>query len=126
MNAIVVTDEGTLRSIIADEVAKAMSRLCGVTPQSEEAADPERLVTPAELAELLAVSPRTLRRLMQEPGAIPPAIMISGRMPRWRLSEVMAMIENHGKTPKFAKNRRFHSIRNAGSMSPTNGGKPRG
>ena len=126
MNAIVVTDTETLSRVVADAVAKAMAEVRPVAVSPPVAPDPDALLTRDDVATLLKIDTRTLRRLEQESGALPRPIVVADRIVRWRHRDIMAMLDNDGKVPRKLIDLRFHSCRKAGSMSATNGGKPRG
>ena len=126
MNAIVVTDTETLSRVVADAVAKAMAEVRPVAVSPPVAPDPDALLTRDDVATLLKIDTRTLRRLEQEAGALPRPIVVGGRLVRWRHRDIMAMLDNDGKVPRKLVDSRFHSCRKDGSMSPTNGGKSRG
>ena len=126
MSNVVVTDTETLSRLVQEAAAKAVAdALAAVVPPSA-APDPDALLTRDDVATLLKIDTRTLRRLEQEAGALPRPIVVGGRLVRWRHRDIMAMLDNDGKVPRKLVDSRFHSCRNAGSMSPTNGGKPRG
>jgi len=126
MNAIVVTDTETLSRVVAEAVAKAMAEVRPVAVPPSVVPDPDALLTRGDVATLLKIDTRTLRRLEQEPGALPRPILVADRIVRWRQRDIMAMLDNDGKVPRNPVGKRFHSCRKAGSMSTTNGGKPRG
>ena len=56
----------------------------------------DELLTADEVADLLRIDRRTLRRLVLE-GAVPPPILIGDRTQRWRRSVIGALIERREK-----------------------------
>ena len=121
-----MTDAETLSRLVRDAVAKAVADALAAVVPSSVVPDPQALLTRQEVATLLRIDSRTLRRLEQEPGALPRSIVVADRIVRWRHRDIMAMLDNDGKVPRKLVDSRFHSCRKAGSMSSTNGGKPRG
>ena len=91
MNAVVVTDEATLRSLVAEEVARAVGSVRDALATSRggvRATDgDDTLMTAEEVAALLRVDRRTLRR-MELAGDIPSAIEINERTKRWRRTAI--------------------------------------
>lgn len=126
MNTLVLTDLEALRKVLVDAVAEAIADAKPSAASSVGLPAHEALLTRDEVASLLKVDVRTLRRLEQEPGALPRPIVIAGRLIRWRQSDILALIENHGKTPRNLRSKRFHSPGEAGFMSATKGDPPRG
>jgi predicted DNA-binding transcriptional regulator AlpA len=68
-----------------------LADLGGQIAHVEHVADPDMLLAPADLAALLKINERTLRRL-RNAGEIPKEILI-GCMPRWRRGDVRHWLE---------------------------------
>lgn len=62
-------------------------------------AEPERLVTGAELCELFGIHRGTLYRWMAKRG-FPPQIQVGPRFSRWRESDVRAWINSHQRVSR--------------------------
>ncbi len=60
------------------------------TPPAE--GGPPRLITTSAAAKLLSVSTRTVLR-MGEDGTIPPPVRLGPHFLRWRLSDILALID---------------------------------
>ncbi|WP_354585010.1 helix-turn-helix transcriptional regulator [Roseomonas mucosa] len=60
------------------------------------------LLSPPKLAERLGISLPTVWRITAE-GRIPRPVYLAPRMPRWRLSEVMAALETTRALPAEAR-----------------------
>ena len=60
--------------------------------------EPEEFLRPAQAAELLHVSPQTISRWAKE-GRITCVVTLGGHR-RFRASEIRALAEEHGETPR--------------------------
>ena len=107
----VVTDEATLRRLVAEEVEVAVRPILEAVAQRRGIRGKQRseLMTRPELADLLRVDARTLRRMVLA-GEVPPPISIGDRTDRWRRSTLESFLRNKEKQALTAGLRR-------GSMS---------
>ncbi len=82
---VVVTDEATLRRLVADEIKRALQPvLDAFAHQSANRGQGDTtLLTKAEVATLLRVDARTLRRMVHA-GEVPSPICVGERTHRWR------------------------------------------
>jgi excisionase family DNA binding protein len=104
----IVVDEAMLRSIVAEEVSKAIGPVVAALQKQKKGAH-EGFMSSSELASILNVDLRTLRRL-REAGDIPAPIIIGDRMLRWPRSVIETWIRK--KEQRFA----LDVPRHAGSM----------
>ncbi len=96
----VVADEGFLRRLVAEEVARAVQPVLDAIAQHNGTQAKQRdntLMTRQEVVDLLRIDTRTLRRLERE-GSIPSAIVIGERTLRWRRREIEKLLDDQGKT----------------------------
>ena len=91
---VVVTDEATLRSLVAEEVKRALQPVLDALAhqrptQGTNGAEP--LLTRNDLLKLLKIDIRTLRRMVRA-GEVPPPIILANRTHRWRRSTVESFL----------------------------------
>ena len=92
---VVMIDEATLRRILAEEIAKAIGPL-------KPTALP--MMGAAELAQLLRVNVRTLRR-MALAGDVPAGTRIGGKTLRWDRRVVSRWLESGGQDLSIRRRR---------------------
>ncbi len=112
-----VVDKATMRALIADVIDTKLSSLLDAVRAVSRPPAPAELLTTDDLAALLQIDERTLRRLVRE-GAVPPPIRIAGRILRWRRADLDRWLDAGGNPVK----KPFHAARRSGSMSPVQTG----
>ena len=85
-----IPDEATLRRVVADEVRRALATVIeaiGDDSGAQGRTDASVFMTGHELAELLRVDRRTLRRMVLA-GEIPAPLTLGERTQRWRRTTI--------------------------------------
>lgn len=86
----IVADEATLRRVVAEEIGRVLKpalAALGDLRGSQGASSGDALMTGEEVAGLLRIDRRSLRRMIRE-GEIPKPITIGDRCLRWRRSAI--------------------------------------
>ena len=91
--SVIVTDEGTLRRLVAEELGRALRPLLDALSHQGAAHGKQgsTLMTNSEVIELLRIDTRTLRRMVLT-GEVPPPIRIGDRTDRWRRSTMESFL----------------------------------
>ena len=97
---MMITEEANLRRVVAEEVQRALQSVLeavGRDPGSQTANGRGTLMTVAQLAALLHVDLRCLRRMVRA-GEVPAPITIGERTLRWRRKSIETWLRR--KEPK--------------------------
>jgi predicted DNA-binding transcriptional regulator AlpA len=93
--SVIVADEAALRALVREEVRLALEPVLAALARlgpAQGATAADGLLTREEVAALLRVNARDLRRLVLE-GAFPPPIKVGGRRLRWRRKTVTRWLD---------------------------------
>lgn len=112
---IAVLDEATLRRIVGEELDARFTPVIVAIGRTTRHPDAPRLLDRAQLAAVLQVDPRTLRRLERE-GALPRPARIGGRIERWLWSDIERWLES-GAPPLPARRRAGSCVTNGDRTS---------
>jgi predicted DNA-binding transcriptional regulator AlpA len=92
----IVADEATIRRLISDEIERALQPIMAAMKQNARghtADDAHALMTANELATLLHVDRRVLRRLVHQ-GDVPSPIVLGDQTLRWRRRVIEDWLRN--------------------------------
>ncbi len=94
----VVADESTLRRLVRQEIERAIKPVLAALAHQDagQAQELPELLTKQEVAALLRVDVRTLRRMVLA-GEVPAPITISDRTDRWRRSTIESSLRKKEK-----------------------------
>lgn len=98
MNREVLTDEATLERLVSGAIERALAPIRGALAGGGAAQQGDALMTAEEVAALLRVDRRTLRR-MELAGDIPRAVEINERTKRWRRTTIEKWLRRKEQRP---------------------------
>jgi predicted DNA-binding transcriptional regulator AlpA len=102
VTAPVIVDEAALRRILADAIAPLQAELAAI--KTAQATSTSPMLKPKEVARLLNVDERSLRR-MALAGDIPPGVRVGSKLLRWPRAVIERWIESGGRDLSIRRRR---------------------